>query len=71
MSAKKIQPKPENEIPEIDPDAFERFRGAVHALAKAKPQHRAAPKSKRRGPGSARGAALKKAKKDAPKDGRD
>jgi hypothetical protein len=30
--------------PEDSPEAWERFRGAVHALAKAKPHHREAPK---------------------------
>jgi hypothetical protein len=33
---------------EIDPDAIERFRGAVHVLAKAKPHHRVLPKAKER-----------------------
>jgi hypothetical protein len=49
---------------EIDPDAIERFRGAVHALAKAKPHHREAVKSgpkhraakKRSEPAGGRGA---------------
>jgi hypothetical protein len=43
--AKPQKPKDKAEI-EIDPDAFERFRGAVHALAKAKPHHREAAKPK-------------------------
>jgi hypothetical protein len=40
-------PKKKSSEPEIeiDPDALERFRGAVHALAKAKPHHREAVKS--------------------------
>jgi hypothetical protein len=32
---------------EADPGAWERFQKAVHALAKAKPHHREAPKPKR------------------------
>jgi hypothetical protein len=39
----KLEPEPKVEI---DPEAFERFRGAVHALAKASPHHREAAKPK-------------------------
>jgi hypothetical protein len=38
--------KPRTKAPEIeaDPEAFERFRSAIHALAKAGPQHRSTKK---------------------------
>lgn len=39
--------KAEDKI-ELEPDAWERFEKAVHAVAKAGPQHREAPKPKRR-----------------------
>ena len=42
--------KPTVEI-EIDPDAFERFRQAVHKLAKAGPKPKPAPKSGAKGKG--------------------
>lgn len=42
--------KPTVEI-EIDPDAFERFRAAVHKLAKAGPKPKPAPKRGAKGKG--------------------
>jgi hypothetical protein len=42
----KPQKSKEPEI-EIDPEAFERFRSAVHKLAKSGPKHREAPTPKR------------------------
>ena len=44
----KPRPKkaPPQEPIEVDPEAFERFRSAVHKLAKAGPQHRESTKPK-------------------------
>lgn len=42
---KASRPQPELEF---HPDAWDRFRRAIHAVAKAGPQHREAPKAKRR-----------------------
>lgn len=35
--------KPEKPVVEIDPDAFERFREAVHKLAKSRPMPKRRP----------------------------
>jgi hypothetical protein len=33
---------------EVHPDAWDRFRGAVHDMTKTGPQHRESPKTKRK-----------------------
>jgi hypothetical protein len=46
---------------EVHPDAWDRFRGAVHTMTKAGPQHRESPKTKRK-PGLAKAANAKRDK---------
>jgi hypothetical protein len=40
MHSKKDAEKPKFAEPELHPDAWERFRSAVHVMTKAGPQHR-------------------------------
>jgi len=48
--APKKKAKPTEDEIELEPDAWERFEKAVHAVAKAGPQHREAPQKAKRRP---------------------